>query len=81
MFTIVCEPFKGLPEPPYALAYATLDGAGTALIGYVKGLELTDTAAAASRLAIGRRVVTRFSEAPRGIATDYWFELEDAATP
>src|ERR1700736_3325447 len=40
MFTIVYEPFKGLPEPPYALAYVTLDGGSTALVGYVNGLDV-----------------------------------------
>ena len=78
MFTIVYEPFKGLPEPPYALAYVTPDGGSTALVGYVKGLDLTDTTTAVAQLAIGRRVVTRFSKRPRGVATDYWFELEMA---
>lgn len=78
MFTIVYEPFKGLPAPPYALAYATLDGADTALVGYVTGLDLENTDAAVARLAIGQPVVVCFSEEPTGTVLDYWFELNDA---
>jgi uncharacterized OB-fold protein len=77
MFTIVYEPFKGLPEPPYALAYVTLDGADTALVGYVKGIDLTDTSAAVESMRIGRRVVTRFAPEPTGTVLDYWFELQN----
>ena len=76
MFTIVYEPFKGLPEPPYALAYVTLDGADTALVGYVRGLALDDADAAVKELAIGRRVRCRFADEPTGTVADYWFELE-----
>src|SRR5262245_27504322 len=55
-FTITSERFEGLPEPPYAIAYVTLDGASTALLNFVKGADLSDLAAAAKRLAIGTRV-------------------------
>lgn len=76
MSTIVYEPFKSLPEPPYAIAYALLDGADTALVGYVRGVDLTDQDAAVPALAIGQRVVVRFAEEAQGTAADYWFELE-----
>ena len=79
MMTIVYEPFKGLPAPPYAIAYATLDGASTALLGYVRGVELTDVQAATKRLAIGTRVVVCFNPEPKGDVTDYWFELASSA--
>jgi uncharacterized OB-fold protein len=75
MFTIVYEPFRNLPAPPYALAYVTLDGADTALVGYVRGLDLTDRDAAVAALAIGTRVEVRFADEPQGTAADYWFEL------
>ena len=78
MFTIIYEPFKGLPEPPYALIYATPDGASTALVGYLKGLDLNDTENAVKQMAIGTRVVTRFTSEPTGTVADYWFELEPA---
>jgi len=75
MFTVVYEAFRGLPEPPYALAYALLDGADTALVGYVKGLDLSEPAAAAAALKQAR-VVVRYAEKPTGTAADYWFELQ-----
>jgi uncharacterized protein len=77
MFTVIYEPFKGLPAPPYALAYATLDGADTALVGYVKGVDLTDVKRAVAKIAIGTRVVVRFADEPVGTVLDYWFELAD----
>lgn len=76
MFTIVCEPFRGLPEPPYAIVYVTPDGADTALVGYVKGQDLSDMDQAVQALRVGRRVTTRFTDEPTGTVADYWFELE-----
>lgn len=77
MMTIVYEPFKGLPAPPYAIAYVLLDGASTALLGYVHGIDLTDVKSATEQLAIGKRVNVHFSPEPKGDVTDYWFELSD----
>jgi uncharacterized OB-fold protein len=74
MFTIVYEPFRGLPAPPYALAYALLDGADTALVGYVRGLDLSDSGKAATALKEAR-VVVKYAAEPSGTAADYWFEL------
>ncbi|MET0188822.1 MAG: OB-fold domain-containing protein [Pseudonocardia sediminis] len=74
MFTVVYEPFKNLPAPPYALAYATLEGADTALVGYVRGLDLSDEKAAVAALAVGTPVVLKFSDEPTCTAADYWFE-------
>lgn len=71
---IVYEPFKGLPAPPYAIAYVSLDGASTALLGYVRGVELSDVTAATAALAIGKRVRVYFDAQPQGQVTDYWFE-------
>lgn len=79
MFTIVYEPFKSLPAPPYALAYVLLEGADTALVGYVRGLDLSDQNEAAKALAIGTRVNVKFAEEPTGTAADYWFELAESA--
>jgi uncharacterized protein len=75
MFTVVYEPFRGLPAPPYVLAYALLDGADTALVGYVKGLDLSVPQAAVTLLKQAR-VVVKFAEKPTGTAADYWFELK-----
>ncbi|MEU6323823.1 OB-fold domain-containing protein [Streptomyces sp. NPDC047009] len=79
MFTVVYEPFRNLPEPPYALAYVTLDGADTALVGYVRGVDLTDQKKATEALAIGTRAVVRFSDTPTGTVADYWFEPADGS--
>ena len=38
-FTIITTSFPGLPPPPIVMAYVTLDGADTALINIVEGLE------------------------------------------
>ncbi|MCG3774682.1 MAG: hypothetical protein JW395_1506 [Nitrospira sp.] len=76
MFTIVYEPFRGLPEPPYALAYVTPDGADTALVGYVRGVDLSDEQLAVEALRIGTRARIVFSETPLGSVTDYWFEID-----
>ncbi|MET7640637.1 OB-fold domain-containing protein [Streptomyces sp. NPDC005438] len=81
MFTVVYEPFRNLPEPPYALAYVTLRGASTALVGYVRGLDLSDQAEAVRALAVGTPVVVRFAEEPTGTAADYWFEPAGTTEP
>jgi uncharacterized OB-fold protein len=76
MFTIVCEPFKGmLVDPPYVLAYALLEGADTAVVGYLKGVDLSDIDAAGAGLKTGTRIDVKFTDAPAGIVTDFWFEL------
>jgi uncharacterized OB-fold protein len=80
MFTVVYEPFRGLPAPPYALAYVTLDGADTALPGYVKGIPLDDPATVVDRLAIGRRLRVAFADHPEGTVLDYWFESVDTGS-
>lgn len=74
MFTVVYEPFRGLPEPPYALAYVRPANADTALLGYVHNVPLEDVAVATRTLAIGTQVMTRFATQPTGTALDYWFE-------
>ena len=74
-FTIVYEPFNGLPNPPYAFGYVKLDNADTALGGFFRGVDLSDGAAAARKLAVGTRVVTRFADERKGDVTDFWFEL------
>ncbi|PJJ61506.1 Zn-ribbon domain-containing OB-fold protein [Compostimonas suwonensis] len=74
MSTVVYEHFTGLPKPPYALAYVLLDGADTALVGYVRGVGLTDQGSAVKALTIGSRVKAVFAEQPTGTAADYWFE-------
>jgi uncharacterized OB-fold protein len=76
MFTIVYEPFRGMRvEAPYVLAYALLDGADTAAVGYVKGLDLADPTSAAEQLSGAPAVEVHFADQPEGHVTDFWFEL------
>lgn len=77
-FTMVYEAFRGLPDPPYAFGYVTLDGADTAIGGLFKGVDLKDPEVAAKRLAIGTRVMTKFAEKRKGEVLDFWFELSGA---
>ncbi|CAB5283078.1 hypothetical protein IST455A_03638 [Burkholderia multivorans] len=74
-FTIVYEPFQNLPEPPYAFGYVQLDGADTSIGGFFRGVDLSDPAAAAAQLKVGRRVITRFAEKRVGDVLDFHFEL------
>lgn len=74
-FTIVARKFMGMPDPPYVVAYARLRDADTALVNYLRGLDLSDIPAAAKRLAVGLPVRVAFTERPEGRMTDFWFEL------
>jgi uncharacterized OB-fold protein len=74
-FTIVAQKFMGMPDPPYVVAYARLRDADTALVNYLRGLDLSDIPAAAKRLAVGLPVRVAFTERPEGRMTDFWFEL------
>ena len=75
MFTIVTEPFPGmLVDPPYVLAYARPDGADTAAVSYIQGMDLSDVRRAAAELNGIDKVTIRFIENPEGRATDIWFD-------
>jgi uncharacterized OB-fold protein len=79
-FTIVYTKFAGLPDPPYAIAYVRLDGGDTAILNYVRGLELEDMDASVAALEPGSRVRAVFAprEDRQGRITDFWFEPADA---
>jgi len=74
-FTIIYQQFKGLPEPPYALAYVLLQGADTAMAGFVRGIDLSNPKTATSKLSMGARVKVIFTEERRGSILDFWYEL------
>jgi uncharacterized protein len=74
-FTIITTRFPGLPPPPIVMAYVTLDGADTALINIVEGLDVTDVNEAAKKLNKLPRVRTKFIDRPKGRITDFSFEL------
>jgi len=74
-FTIIATAFPGLPPPPIVMAYVTLDGADTALINLVHGMDLTDLEAAAQKLNTLPRVKVEFVDEPKGRITDFSFKL------
>lgn len=73
--TIVTAAFENLPPPPYCIAYARLDGASTAMVNFVKGLDLSDPRAAAEKVAPGARVRVEFIDNPQGRITDFHYVL------
>lgn len=76
-FTISTEPFQGLPDPPYAIAYVTLDGASTAMVNFVREIDLSDIHGAAERLAVGTRVEVKWKNARQGRITDFYYVLSE----
>ena len=74
--TIVSAAFENLPPPPYAIAYVRLDGVDTALVDFVRGLDLSRVEEAAERLVPGARVRVVFNAEPEGRITDFHYELE-----
>lgn len=79
IFTIVATKFPGLPDPPFVIGYVTLDGADTAILNHVTGLDLTDLQHAVDRLMVRPRVVARFAERREGRITDFHFELAEVS--
>lgn len=76
-FTVVPRHLGAGPEAPFALAYVQLDGADTAMVNLVEGIDLDDPEAAAERLAVGSRVTAVFADADEREArvTDFHYEL------
>lgn len=73
-FTILTRAFPGLPEPPLVIAFVTLDGADSAVLNFVEGVELDDQDAAGAYLFDKDRVRVVFSEKREGRITDFHFE-------
>ena len=73
--TIVTAAFENLPPPPYAIAYVRLDGVSTAMVNFVRGLDLKDVPAAAAKLAPGARIKVVFKDQREGRITDFHYEL------
>lgn len=74
-FTIVTSSFPGLPDPPLVIAYVTLEGADTAILNHVTGMDLSDLDAAAAVLMTQPAVDVVFTDAPEGRITDFHFTL------
>jgi uncharacterized OB-fold protein len=75
-FTIVGTKFPGLPDPPFVIAYVTLDGADTAIVNHVSGLDLSNLDKAGEKLLQRPRVRSIFSDQREGRITDFHFEIE-----
>ena len=75
--TIVTAEFENLPKPPYAIAYVRLDGVSTAMINFVRELDLSNVERAAARLTPGARVRVRFKDNPEGRITDFDYVLSN----
>lgn len=72
-FTILTSSFPGLPDPPVVVGYVLLDGASSAVLNFVGGLDLTDLDAAATFLLTGPRVRVEFVDECQGRITDFSF--------
>jgi len=72
-FTVVFQKFKGLPDPPYCIAYVLLDGADTAILNYVRNVDWTPENVP-QNIKVGDRVKVVFKEQKEGKITDFWFE-------
>lgn len=75
LFTIVYLKIAGLPEPPYALAYVRPDGADTAIMNFIEGVDLSDPGAAAKELAIGTHVDIKFRDERTARVSDFYFQV------
>jgi hypothetical protein len=73
--TIVSAQFENLPKPPYAIAFVRLDGVSTAIINFVRGMDLSNVEHAAQRLNPGTRVRVEFIDNPQGRITDFHYVL------
>ena len=69
-FTIVYAPFASLPPPPYCVGLIKLDGADTALMHYVGGVELQDLEAAKKAISVGMRLQAVWNDEREGKISD-----------
>jgi uncharacterized OB-fold protein len=74
-FAIIEAQFPGLPAPPLVIGFVTLDGADSAILNFITGLDLSDVEAAGERLFRETRAKVVFAEEPTGRITDFHFEL------
>ncbi|MBI2847528.1 MAG: Zn-ribbon domain-containing OB-fold protein [Chloroflexi bacterium] len=69
-FTISYQAYVGLPTPPYASGLIKLDGADTALMHFVGGVDLSDPQKAKKAVKIGMRVEAVWKEERLGHILD-----------
>ena len=77
-FTVVFQKFRGLPDPPYCIAYVRLDGADTSILNFVKVPGLVDAEAVRNKIKVRQKVKVVFAAKDQrtGRITDFWFEPE-----
>ncbi|PSR22928.1 MAG: DNA-binding protein [Sulfobacillus acidophilus] len=75
-FTIVGQKFDNLPEPPYVIAFARLDGSDSSLANFLT-MTLGSVEEMAERLAVGQRIRAEFKpESQRQLRiTDFHYVL------
>ncbi len=74
-FTITMEKWPGNPDPPFAVAFVKLDGADTAMLNYVTGLDFSNLGETVKKLQIGSRARVLFHKVREGKITDFEYEL------
>lgn len=74
-FAIIEAQFPGLPAPQLIIWFVTLDGADSAILNFIRGVDLSDVEAAGALLFRETRVKVVFAEEPQGRITDFHFEL------
>lgn len=77
-FTILTEPFPKLPEPPLVVGLVLLEGANSAVLNAITGVDLDDLDAAAKLLLSGARVRVEFNDECEGRITDFHFVLDES---
>lgn len=77
VFSIIGTKFPGLPDPPFVIGYVTLDGADTAILNSIRGIDLSDLNRAANVLLRQPRVRAIFRDDREGRITDFHFEVID----
>jgi uncharacterized OB-fold protein len=75
-FTILTEPFPKLPDPPLVVGLVMLDGASSAVLNAITGVDLSDVDAAAQLLLSGPRVRVEFKDECEGRITDFHFVVD-----
>jgi hypothetical protein len=74
-FSVIYEPFPGLPKPPYAIGYVKLDGADTSMVNFVDGVDLSNLSSALKKLTVGARVKIIYKDKRVGRVTDFSYRL------
>ncbi|MBN2284302.1 MAG: Zn-ribbon domain-containing OB-fold protein [Deltaproteobacteria bacterium] len=69
-FSINCIKYVGMPDPPYIMGLIKLDGADTAILHFIRGIDLSDIDKAGKELKIGTRMKAVWKKKRVGNVTD-----------